>query len=62
MYMVESFLMALAWKLGTDEVGGQTTHALDFVEQLSCLKRKKKPQTYIHKKAFGSMCQIHLHM
>lgn len=35
MCMVESFLMALAWKLGTDEVGGQTTHALDSVEQLS---------------------------
>lgn len=63
MYMVESFPMALASELGTDEAGGQTTHthALDFLEQLSCLKRKKTHKTYIHKKAFGSMCQIHLH-
>lgn len=42
MYMGESFPIALPWKLGTDEAGGQTTPALDFVEQLSCLKRKKK--------------------
>ena len=48
MYMVESFLMALAWKRGTDEVGGQTTHALDFIEQLSCSKRKKTKPKNLH--------------
>lgn len=50
MSVVESFLMALAWKLGTDEVGGQTAHALGFVEQLSCLKRKKTPKPTFTKK------------
>lgn len=48
MYMVESFLMALAWKLGNDEAGGQTMHALYFIEQLSYLKRKKSLRSQKH--------------
>lgn len=32
--------MVLAWNLGTGGVGGQTTHALHFIEQISFLKKK----------------------
>lgn len=52
-FMIASFLLALDCKLGTAEIGGQTT--------LVC-HTSKSHRTASLEKEFSNVCQIHLHM